>query len=173
VTYFSLIRDDRPLLVHLVYLGINLAVGCIVIGYISGSTWQCHDSFHKDCRPIYINKNDGKDTPYGHILFAGSAGILLFDFGQKHVRLVRSSQNDDIFECKSPQCKERCGGSGCDEADATPRPEKPPASSPAAQDVSRQEPPRWCRVFYIVNNPREWIGGHFDQLRAWIVPRLE
>jgi hypothetical protein len=150
VGYFTRKRQDMPLLVHIIYWGVNLTVVCILVGYLSGSTWQCHESFSK-AYPIYIDHKNGKDAPYGHILFSGGAGILLYDYGLKRVRLVRPNMDGDLYECKT---------SNCDDINSAPTGPQitPPDSTSKGSPPSA---PAWCGMFSLPDDLRRSTSRFF------------
>jgi hypothetical protein len=87
---------------NVLYWAITLMVLSLMTGFASGYSWKVHQI--SSMTVVYNKPDSGSKPPAGHIIFAGSSGVLFYDYNQKKVRLVRQDIINDIFECANPKC---------------------------------------------------------------------
>ncbi len=109
IWYFSLLEKPHRPLIHFMYWGINLFVLCLMLGFVSGSTWRIYRSPWATLQHvIWKNSTHVNAAPVGHIIFSGSNGILIFDYCLRQTRLVRLDDIEEIMECRGAKCKIEC-----------------------------------------------------------------
>jgi hypothetical protein len=88
------------------FWAITLMVLCLMVGFVSGSSWRFHGYFPLD-RPMLIasTKSGGaSNSSQGHVIFAGNSWVLFYDYEAKKVRLLRPANIDEISECGYLDC---------------------------------------------------------------------
>jgi hypothetical protein len=111
--YFTTIyrRLAWPFLFELLYIGSNVVVLCLVIGFITGISLRDH--FFPGVSSMYVIESDKGSSrktalsmlpPAGHVIFSGSSGVLFYDYGYKHVRFAPWDTIAEIVECRDQLC---------------------------------------------------------------------
>ncbi len=100
------ISGPRSPFASVLFWAITLMVLCLMVGFVSGSSWRFHAYFPLD-RPMvlaFAKAGSGANSSQGRVIFAGSAWILFYDYEAKKMRLVRPENIDEISECGYLDC---------------------------------------------------------------------
>jgi hypothetical protein len=113
VWYFSLLAEPRRSLIHYIYWGTNVFVVCILLGFLSGYSWRLYRLPWGPSEYVTwkTDKHVSSQVPFGHIIFSGSSGVLIYDYCLKRTRLVSLDDIEEISECSESACKPDCGQS--------------------------------------------------------------
>lgn len=115
--YFMTSKKPRPLLIHALYWGINITVLCLLLGYGSGTFWISGLYKHFGVDSMFVvpkesdsgtgsekSKDNAMGPSVGHVLFSGTTGVLLYDYGYKRVRFTRWEGIEEISGCAESEC---------------------------------------------------------------------
>jgi hypothetical protein len=73
----------------------------LMTGYVTANTWRI-DKFARLplTRSMAVKLGDGSKPMVGHVIFAGSSGVLLYEYASRQVHLLRLENVKQIFECR-------------------------------------------------------------------------
>ena len=105
---FHIINTPLPLITIEFRLGIDVAVGCFLIGFASGYLEKTHVLPTIRSSMIVVSKNPTNPSELyrdrGHVIFVGDIGVLFYDYVKHGVRLIRRDDVTTICGCKSSDC---------------------------------------------------------------------
>ncbi len=109
VLFFA--RSRRSALVDVLFIGINVTVGCLLVGFGSGFLERPHCVFGQEWPKIndsmfIVSKT--RPSGHGHVIFVGDVGVLFYDHDKRKVRLLRKDDISEICECKASDCPDDC-----------------------------------------------------------------
>jgi hypothetical protein len=99
--YFEYVARFKRAPLHIMYWCIQVTIICLIVGFVSGSFYNRPLRPSEDYTVSVLLKSDSKEPELkGRLIFSGANGVLIYDYVERQVKLVRWNNIEEM--CSKP-----------------------------------------------------------------------